>query len=95
MKRVEDDWVMMDEDTRGTWNSGNDLTELIPFTEDRYQTLLGIKESFTRVAVILNGMFGEKVLEAGKSAAMLDAMSGQKLLAAPPEPPPKTKGRKR
>lgn len=97
MRRDDSEWAPDgDDETRHIYDEDDDLKELVPYTDDRYQTLVGIKDGFQNIAAILNGMFGEKAMESGKSITMLDAMSGQKLLPAPPElEKPKKKGRKR
>lgn len=97
--RIEDgNWVQaIDDDMRHVHGDYDPFKTLIPFTEERYQTLLGLMESLGKIAEVLNAMFGDKALESGKGVAMLDSVSGQKLLPAPPAPSkkPKKKGRPR
>lgn len=81
LSRIKGEWTPVDgEEARHERDSDD---KLIEYTEDRYQTLCGLKESLGKVATVLHAMFDSKALESGAGILLLDKMSGQKLLAAP------------
>lgn len=85
-----------DDDVEHVYGDHDPFKALIPYTEDRWRTLVGLKESIGKVAAVLDSMFGDKALESGAGMAMLDGMAGQRLLPAPETPArPAKKGKRR
>ncbi len=96
------EWVQEgDDETRYQGRDGGGVGgvgHLIPFTEERHQTLTSLKEGMASIAATLNGMFNSKSLASGQAALLLDGLETQKLLPAPPpevSEKPKKKGRSR
>lgn len=88
-------WRRLERQANGEWqtvgkeetrheNHYGGLKQMIPFTEERFQTLTSLKDGMTRIAAVLHEMFNDKALESGKAALLLDGLETQKLLPAPP-----------
>jgi hypothetical protein len=87
LKYTDDGWWILIEETVNVAHHSEE--KLIPFTPDRWAILCEIRAGIQTLDQRLSAMFTNKAVE--KTAALLDAFVGQKLLP----PPPKTKGRKR